>query len=152
MGSSYRGLQPVASFRPYTSKQVGDTGPAESTRRGNLQRVWSSFSGLAGHYLSFWSSICSEKSFEPWMGPASNSSKLSGSVIIFPEFVAMGSVCWNAYRYAVLWISRPLMRRIRIRQINTDPSGFGSTTLPVYILGRLSVQLCLSWPKLLTSL
>ncbi len=48
MGSSYRGLQQVASFRPYTSKQVGDTGPAESTRRGNLQRVWSSFSGLAG--------------------------------------------------------------------------------------------------------
>jgi hypothetical protein len=28
--------------------QVGDTGPAESTWQGNLQRVWSSFSGLAG--------------------------------------------------------------------------------------------------------
>ncbi len=31
--------------------QVGDTGPAESTRRVNLQRVWSSFSGLAGQPL-----------------------------------------------------------------------------------------------------
>ena len=55
MGSSHRGLRRVASFLPYTSKQVGDTGPAESTRRGNLQRVWSSFSGLAGHpiYATF---------------------------------------------------------------------------------------------------
>ncbi len=37
MGSSYRGLRRVAIFRPYTSKQVGDTGPAESTRRRNLR-------------------------------------------------------------------------------------------------------------------
>ena len=28
--------------------QVGDTGPAESTRQGNLQRVGLLFSGLAG--------------------------------------------------------------------------------------------------------
>ncbi len=32
--------------------QVGDTGPAESTRQGNLQRVWSSFSGLAGQMFT----------------------------------------------------------------------------------------------------
>jgi hypothetical protein len=33
--------------------QVGDTGPAESTRQGNLQRVWSSISGLAGQQMLF---------------------------------------------------------------------------------------------------
>ncbi len=45
MGSSYQGLRRVASFRPYTSKQVGDTGPAESARRRNLHALGSSFSG-----------------------------------------------------------------------------------------------------------
>ncbi len=45
MGSSYRGLRRVASFRPYTSKQVGDTGPAESARQRNSRAFGSSFSG-----------------------------------------------------------------------------------------------------------
>jgi hypothetical protein len=31
--------------------QVGDTGPAESTRQGNLQRVGLLSSGLAGHLI-----------------------------------------------------------------------------------------------------
>ncbi len=48
MGSSYRGLRRVASFRPYTPKQVGDTGPAESARRRNLRALGSSFSGARG--------------------------------------------------------------------------------------------------------
>ena len=48
MGLSYRGLRHVASFRPYTSKQVGDTGPAESARRRNLRALGSSFSGARG--------------------------------------------------------------------------------------------------------
>ncbi len=48
MGSSYRGLRRVASFRPYTSKQVGDTGPAESARRSNSRAFRSSFSGASG--------------------------------------------------------------------------------------------------------
>ncbi len=48
MGSSYRGLRLVASFRPYTSKQVGDTGPAESARRSNSRAFRSSFSGASG--------------------------------------------------------------------------------------------------------
>ncbi len=48
MGSSYRGLQRVASFRPYTSKQVGDTGPAESARRSNSRSFRSSFSEARG--------------------------------------------------------------------------------------------------------
>ncbi len=46
MGSSYRGLWRVASFRPYTSKQVGDTGPDESARQRNSFR--SSFSEARG--------------------------------------------------------------------------------------------------------
>ncbi len=48
MGSSYRGLRRVASFRPYTSKQVGDTGPAESARRSNSRAFGSPFSGAHG--------------------------------------------------------------------------------------------------------
>ncbi len=48
MGSSYRGLRRVASFRPYTSKQVGDTGPAKSARRSNSHVFRSSFSGARG--------------------------------------------------------------------------------------------------------
>jgi hypothetical protein len=48
VGSSYRGLRRVASFRPYTSKQVGDTGPAESARRSNSSAFGSSFSGAHG--------------------------------------------------------------------------------------------------------
>jgi hypothetical protein len=41
-------LRRVASFRPYTSKQVGDTGPAESARRSNSRAFGSSFSGARG--------------------------------------------------------------------------------------------------------
>ncbi len=48
MGSSFRGLLRVASFRPYTSKQVGDTGPAEWARRSNSRAFGSSFSGACG--------------------------------------------------------------------------------------------------------
>jgi hypothetical protein len=47
--ASHRGLRRVASFRPFKSVQVGDTGPAESTQQGNLQRVGLLVSGLAGH-------------------------------------------------------------------------------------------------------
>jgi hypothetical protein len=43
--ASHRGLRRVASFRPFKSVQVGDTGPAESTRQGNLQRVGLLFLG-----------------------------------------------------------------------------------------------------------
>ncbi len=57
MASSYRGLRPVASFRPYTSKQVGDTGPAESARRSNSRALGSSFSGARGTYVH--SKLCS---------------------------------------------------------------------------------------------
>ncbi len=52
MGSSYRGLRRVASFRPYTSKQVGDTGPADSERRSNSHAFGSSFSGAHGTTIS----------------------------------------------------------------------------------------------------
>ncbi len=48
MGSSYRGLRRIASFRPYKSKQVGDTGPAESARRSNSRAFGSPFSGAHG--------------------------------------------------------------------------------------------------------
>ncbi len=37
-----------SSFRPYTSKQVGDTGPAESARRSNSLAFRSSSSGARG--------------------------------------------------------------------------------------------------------
>ena len=51
---SHRGLRRVASFRPYKSKQVGDTGPVESARRSNSRALGSPFSGLTGqHALSF---------------------------------------------------------------------------------------------------
>jgi len=42
------GYGALPAFGLLNQLQVGDTGPAESTRQGNLQRVWSSFSGLAG--------------------------------------------------------------------------------------------------------
>jgi hypothetical protein len=49
--SSHRGLRRVASFRPYKSKQVGDTGPVESARRSNSRALGSPFSGLTGHVV-----------------------------------------------------------------------------------------------------
>ena len=51
MESSHRGYGALPAFGLINRLQVGDTGPAESTRQGNLQRVWSSFSGLAGQSL-----------------------------------------------------------------------------------------------------
>ncbi len=49
MESGHRGLRRVASYRPYKSKQVGDTGPVESARRSNSRALGSPFSGLTGH-------------------------------------------------------------------------------------------------------
>ncbi len=48
MELSHRGWRRVASFRPYISKQVGDTGPVESARRSNSRALGSPFSGLTG--------------------------------------------------------------------------------------------------------
>jgi hypothetical protein len=48
--SSHRGLRRVASFRPYKSKQVGDTGPVESARRSNSRALGSPFSGLTDSF------------------------------------------------------------------------------------------------------
>ncbi len=50
MESSHRGLRRVASFRPYKSKQVGDTGPVESARRSNSRAFGSPFSGAHGTF------------------------------------------------------------------------------------------------------
>jgi hypothetical protein len=42
------GYGALPAFGLLDQLQVGDTGPAESTRQGNLQRVGLLFSGLAG--------------------------------------------------------------------------------------------------------
>ena len=52
MGRVIDGYGALPAFGLINRLQVGDTGPAESTRQGNLQRVWSSFSGLAGQAVS----------------------------------------------------------------------------------------------------
>ncbi len=62
MGSSYRGLRHVASFQPYTSKQVGDTGPAESARRSNSRAFGSPFSG-AHRTISVATKMVGQKNF-----------------------------------------------------------------------------------------
>jgi len=49
-GRVIEGYGALPAFGLINRLQVGDTGPAESTRQGNLQRIWSSFSGLAGHW------------------------------------------------------------------------------------------------------
>ncbi len=48
MGFELSRVTERSSFRPYTSKQVGDTGPAESARRSNSRASRSSFSGARG--------------------------------------------------------------------------------------------------------
>ena len=56
--TSHRGLRRVASFRPYTSKQVGDTGPVESARRSNSRALGSPFSGAHGTVKTVTSHKC----------------------------------------------------------------------------------------------
>ncbi len=48
MGFELSRVTARSSFRPYTSKQVGDTGPAELTWRRNSHAFRSSFSGARG--------------------------------------------------------------------------------------------------------